>query len=47
MQAGILTSSGVIEEMFRAIVIDDVAVEIAAKQAEDELNARFEQALGK
>ena len=47
LQAGILTSSGVIEEMFRTIVIDDVAVEIAAKQAEDELNARFVQALGK
>ena len=47
LQAGILTSSGVIEEMFRAIVIDDVAVEVAAKQAEDELNARFVQALGK
>ncbi len=45
LQAGILTSSGVIEEMFRAIVIDDVAVEVAAKQAEDELNARFMQAL--
>lgn len=47
LQAGILTSSGVIEEMFRAIVIDDATVEVAAKQAEDELNARFVQALGK
>lgn len=46
LQAGILTSSGVIEEMFRSIVIDDVPVEVAAKQAEDQLNERFAQALG-
>ncbi len=45
LQAGILASSGVIEEMFRAIVLDDVPVETAAQQAEGLLNARFAQAL--
>lgn len=46
LQAGILTSSGVIEEMFRAIVIDNVPVEVAAQEAQDKLNARFAEALG-
>lgn len=44
LEAGILTSSGIIEEMFRSIVLDGVSVEIAAAQAEEKLNKAFAQA---
>ena len=40
-QAGLLTSQGVIEEMFQDIIINGTDVETAAKAAEDELNEIF------
>ncbi|MCM1050179.1 MAG: sugar ABC transporter substrate-binding protein [Clostridiales bacterium] len=45
LQAGIITSSGVIESMFQDIVQNGADVETAAKAAEDELNRLFEEAL--
>lgn len=42
LQSGILTSSGVIERMFLAILQDGVKVEEAARDAERELNELFE-----
>lgn len=44
LQAGILTSSGVIEKMFQKIVLEGADVEAAAQEAEDELNRLFEAA---
>lgn len=44
LQAGILTSSGVIERMFQDIVQNGTDVETAARNAEDELNRRFNEA---
>src|SRR5699024_8096926 len=41
-EAGFLTTQGVIEEMFQEIVLKDVPVEEAAKNAENELNKKFE-----
>lgn len=43
-QAGIMTSGGVIEEMFQDIVQNGTDVEIAAKTAEEELNRLFQEA---
>src|SRR5699024_3649235 len=40
--AGFLTSQGVIEKMLQEIVLKDVPVEEAAKNAENELNKKFE-----
>lgn len=40
-QAGLLTSQGVIEEMFQDIITNGTDVETAAKAAEDELNEIF------
>ena len=45
VQSGIITSSGVIERMFQDIVLNGTDVETAAKEAEDELNRLFEEAL--
>lgn len=42
LEAGILTSQGVIEQMFQEIILKDIPVEEAAKQAEDKLNELFE-----
>lgn len=44
LQAGILTSSGVIEKMFQDIVIDGADIPTAAKKAEQELNRLFAEA---
>jgi multiple sugar transport system substrate-binding protein len=44
VQAGIITSQAVIEHMFQDIILNNVAVETAAKAAEDKLNGLFEQA---
>lgn len=41
VQAGILTSQGVIEQMFQDIVLNGVAVEDAAQAAQDKLNQLF------
>ena len=46
LQAGLLTSSGVIERMFLDIVENNVPVEEAAQAAEDELNELFETVKG-
>lgn len=46
LQAGILTSSGVIEKMFQEIVKDGKPIGEAAQDAEDELNRLFEKAAG-
>ena len=40
-QAGLLTSQGVIEEMFQDITTNGTDVETAAKAAEDKLNEIF------
>lgn len=45
LQAGILTSSGVIERMFQDIIQNGTDVEAAAQKAEDELNRLFEEAV--
>lgn len=45
LQAGIITSSGVIEEMFQNIVLHGVDVETAAQEAEDKLNKLFAAAV--
>ncbi|MCM1040295.1 MAG: sugar ABC transporter substrate-binding protein [Ruminococcus sp.] len=45
VQSGIITSSGVIENMFRNIVQNGADVETAAREAEEELNRLFEEAL--
>lgn len=44
LQAGILTSSGVIEKMFQEIVINGADVSAAAREAEEELNRLFAEA---
>lgn len=44
LQAGILTSSGVIEKMFQEIVINGADVSAAAQAAEEELNRLFAEA---
>ncbi|NBK21941.1 MAG: sugar ABC transporter substrate-binding protein [Spirochaetia bacterium] len=41
-EAGLLTSQGVIETMFQNIIVKGVAVETAAKDAENKLNDLFE-----
>lgn len=41
VQAGILTSQGVIEKMFQEIILNDVAVKDAAQAAQDKLNQLF------
>ena len=41
VQAGLLTSQSVIENMFQKILIDGQDVKKAAQQAEDELNDLF------
>lgn len=43
LQSGILTSSGVIEQMFQSIVLDGADVESAAQKAEKELNRLFKE----
>ena len=40
-QAGLLTSQGVIEEMFQDIITNGTDVQTAAKAAEDKLNEIF------
>lgn len=40
-QSGLLTSQNVIEEMFQDIIINNLDIETAAKQAEDKLNEMF------
>ncbi|MCM1253545.1 MAG: sugar ABC transporter substrate-binding protein [Clostridium sp.] len=45
VQAGIITSSGVIESMFQDIVQNGADVETAAREAQEELNRLFEEAL--
>lgn len=45
VQSGIITSSGVIERMFQDIVKNGSDVETAAREAEEELNRLFEEAL--
>ncbi len=42
VQAGLLASQSIIENMFQEILVDDVDVETAAKEAEDALNESFE-----
>lgn len=44
LQAGILTSQGVIEAMFQDIILNGTPVEDAARSAEDKLNGLFETA---
>lgn len=44
VQAGILTSQGVIERMFQSIVLENKDPMDAAKKAEDELNSQFKSA---
>ncbi|RAX23830.1 MULTISPECIES: ABC transporter substrate-binding protein [Actinomyces] len=44
VQAGILTSQGMIEKMFHSVIIDAVDIEAAAKDCEDKLNSAFEAA---
>lgn len=44
LHAGVLTSSGAIEVMFRDIVLNGKPVEEAARAAEDKLNAQFAEA---
>lgn len=46
LQAGILTSSGVIEKMFQEIMLDGTDVLTAARAAEEELNRLFREAAG-
>ena len=46
LQAGLLTSSGVIERMFLDIVENGTPIEEAAQAAEDELNSRFASVVG-
>lgn len=41
-QAGLLTSQGVVENMFQDIIVNGTPVEQAAKEAEDKLNDLFE-----
>lgn len=45
-QAGLLTSQGVIEEMFQDIITNGTDIETAAKAAEDRLNEIFETMVG-
>lgn len=42
VQAGLLASQSIIENMFQKILVDNVDVEVAAKEAEDALNDSFE-----
>ncbi len=42
VQAGLLASQSIVENMFQQILVDDVDVETAAKEAEDALNESFE-----
>ncbi len=42
VQAGLLTSQGIIEAMFQDILVNGTEVELAAQNAEEELNAIFE-----
>ncbi|QJC21334.1 ABC transporter substrate-binding protein [Arcanobacterium buesumense] len=44
LQAGIVTSQGIIEQMFHSIILDGESVEKAAKTAEDKLNDLFKKA---
>jgi multiple sugar transport system substrate-binding protein len=41
VQAGIITSQAVIEQMFQDIILNGTAVETAAQAAEDKLNELF------
>ena len=41
VQAGYLTSQGIIEAMFQDIIVNGVDVEVAARNAERELNDLF------
>ena len=41
VQAGLLTSQSIVEEMFQRILVDGQDVEEAAQQAEDEMNEIF------
>lgn len=45
VQAGLLTTQGIIEGMFQDIIVNGVSVENAAKTAEDNLNDIFESVL--
>ncbi len=42
VQAGLITSQAVIENMFQDIILNGTAVETAAQAAEDKLNTLFE-----
>lgn len=44
VEAGLITSQGVIESMFQDIILNGTQVETAAKSAEDKLNELFEDA---
>lgn len=44
VQAGLITSQGIIEQMFQDIILNGTAVEDAAKSAEDKLNQLFSSA---
>jgi len=42
VEASILTTQNIIEEMFQEIVTTDISTEDAAKKAEDKLNRQFQ-----
>ena len=44
VQAGVLTSQGLIEKMFHSVIIDGADIKTAAKDCEDKLNSAFEAA---
>ncbi|WP_167202604.1 ABC transporter substrate-binding protein [Actinomyces respiraculi] len=44
VQAGVLTSQGLIEKMFHSVIIDGTDIEAAAKDCDDKLNAAFKAA---
>ena len=44
VQAGVLTSQGLIEKMYHSIIIDKTDVEAAAKDCEKKLNEAFKAA---
>lgn len=46
VQAGLLTSNGIVEEMFQDIIINGADVETAAKDAEARLNELFDTMVG-
>ena len=44
VQAGVLTSQGLVEKMYHSIIIDGAEVETAAKDCEKKLNEAFKAA---